>query len=63
MVRSRNGKGVDVNQTLGDEVANWFPEQLEVSIVGGIDKADIIGAYPKGQYSASAFIPNPNYVP
>jgi hypothetical protein len=62
-VRSRNGKGVDVNQTLGDEAGNWFPEQLEVSIVGGIDKADIIGAYPKGQYSASAFIPNPNYVP
>ena len=61
-VRSRNGKGVDVNETLGDEVDTWFPEQLEVSISGGIDKADIIGAYPKGQYTDSDFIPNPNYV-
>ncbi|MCB9302240.1 MAG: hypothetical protein H6566_16455 [Lewinellaceae bacterium] len=62
-VRSRNGRGVDVNETLGDEADNWFPEQLEVSMAGGIDKADIIGAYPKGQYSDSDFIPNPNYVP
>lgn len=61
-VRSRNGKGVDVNETLGDEVDAWFREQLEVSMSGGIDKADIIGAYPKGQYADSDFIPNPNYV-
>jgi len=61
-VKSRNKKGVDVNETLGGEVDNWFPEQLEVSMSGGIDKADIIGAYPKGQYSDADFIPNPNYV-
>lgn len=62
-VKSRNGKGVDVNETLGDEVDNWFPEQLEVSMTGGIDKADIIGAYPKGSYTSADFIPNPNYIP
>lgn len=62
-VRSRNSKGIDVNETLGDEIDNWFPEQLEVSILGGIDKADIIGAYPKGQLTQANFIPNPNYVP
>lgn len=62
-VKSRNGKGVDVNNTLGDEVDNWFPEQIEVSMSGGINKADIIGAYPKGSYADADFIPNPNYVP
>jgi hypothetical protein len=62
-VRSRNSKGIDVNETLGDEVDNWFPEQFEVSIIGGIDKSDIIGAYPKGQLTQADFIPNPNYVP
>ncbi len=62
-VRSRNGKGIDVNETLGDEIDNWFPEQLEVSMLGGIDKADIIGAYPKGQLTQADFIPNPNYIP
>ena len=62
-VKSRNGRGVDVNETLGDDVDNWFPEQLEVSMTGGIDKSDIIGAYPKGSYTSADFIPNPNYVP
>ena len=62
-VRAKNNKGIDVNETLGDEIDNWFPEQLEVSVIGGIDKADIIGAYPKGQLTQADFIPNPNYVP
>jgi hypothetical protein len=62
-VKSRNSKGVDVNNTLGEEADKWFPEQLEVSMSGGIDPNDIIGAYPKGSYGANDFISNPNYIP
>ena len=58
----RSQKGVDVNATLGDDADAFFPEQVEVSIPGGVLPSDIKGAYPKGKVAPEHFIPNPNYV-
>lgn len=57
----RSKKGIDVNATLGGDADTFFPEQVEVSIPGGILPSDIKGAYPKGKVSPENFILNPNY--
>lgn len=51
-----------MNSTLGDDADAFFPEQVEVSMPGGVLPSDIKGAYPKGKVSPENFIPNPNYV-
>ncbi len=59
---STNRPCINVNEFLGEDAINYYPEQKEILIPGGVVSGEIEGAYPviKGVRS-NQFISNPNF--
>ena len=56
----RSGRGLDSRRLLQD--GHPFPEQLEITIPGGIDPSEVVGAHVvRGGKLTGEFIPNPNH--